>query len=150
MGKRFLSGINIENGDLKIGTISNNIGDILTRDSSTGTVNIANATQILNYINAISNNTLNTHQASNLLEQRESLSILRNHYDYVVDDNGEIENYLYIGDFFFRKSGHVIREIKTSNGIITDIETDFIRVEDLPLIPEKKIIDNNLWSTLEW
>ena len=53
MSKKFLSGINIVNGNLTIGNISNAVGDIVTRNTSNGLITIRTANDILNDIGAV-------------------------------------------------------------------------------------------------
>lgn len=53
MSKKFLSGIDIVNGNLTIENISNSIGDIVTRNPSNGLITIRTASQILLDIGAV-------------------------------------------------------------------------------------------------
>jgi hypothetical protein len=120
--------------------------------STTRTIQIKNVSDfvgdLITDINAIPNTSLNTYEKANLIDQRESTKLTRIHYDNIIDDGGNIENYLYLGDFFIGKTGHIIRDVIINQGVVTDIKTDFIRVEDLPLIPATYIIDNYIWAPL--
>lgn len=107
-------------------------------------------TQLLSDIGGIASSSLNTYVASTLLNQRTIQQNIRQVYTNALDDGGIIDEYLYLGDYYVGKTGHIIRNVTVSSGLVTDIQTDFIRVEDLPLIPESHVIDNNLWNTIEW
>lgn len=104
-------------------------------------------------LDVLKNSTLNEYVKVSVAEI-EAINIeLQAYYTRVLADQGWIEEYLSVTDFLpvTQKAGIVIRNIVTDgNGIITDIELDFLQVEDIPMIPTTKIINYNAWSSLEW
>lgn len=104
-------------------------------------------------LDVLKNSALNEYVKISVAEL-ESINLeLQAYYDRVLADGGWIEDYLSVTDFLpvNEKAGIVIRNITTDeNGIITDIQLDFLQVEDMPLIPTTKIINYNAWSSLEW
>ena len=75
------------------------------------------------------------------------------YYDRVLADGGTIENYLSVDDFIPQdtNSGIIVRDIiRDVDGRIVTIELDFLKVEDLPVIPASLIANNDEWTTLEW
>lgn len=75
------------------------------------------------------------------------------YYDRVITDGGTIQNYLSVDDFIPQdtNSGIIVRDIiRDVDGRIVTIELDFLKVEDLPVIPASLIANNDEWTTLEW
>ena len=108
------------------------------------------ASDIQSVNGSIPSTSLSTYLPSSLIDQRASISAMRTHYDSTINEGDEIYEYLYLGNFFTGKTGHIVRNVTVTNNVVTDIQTGFIRVEDLPLIPASHFIDNNLWATLAW
>lgn len=104
-------------------------------------------------LDVLKNSSLNSYTKLSVAELEAINREIEAYYTRITEDGGWVEDFISVTDFLpgNQKTGIVIRNITTDeNGIITDIQLDFLQVEDIPMIPTTKIINYNAWSSLEW